>query len=88
MFKLFLNTIFIFLLVCANSYNESFEQWLKKFRRGHRKRNFKKVVVEIMSNAKFLPKVITVIVINQNFTKIPLHILKKIIKRKIKEGLN
>ncbi len=60
MFKLFLNTIFIYLLVFTNSIaNEGFDQWLKKFQVEAIESGIsEKVVIEIMSDAKFLPKVI------------------------------
>ena len=79
MFKLFLNTIFIFLLVCANSFaNESFEQWLKKFQAEAIENGIsKKVVVEIMSNAKFLPKVIEYDRFQPEFYEDTFTILKK-----------
>ena len=60
MLKLFINSIFIFLLLNSNSFaNSEFNDWVEKFKiRAIQTGISEEVVVEIMSNAKFLPKVI------------------------------
>ena len=60
MFKLFFNTLFLYLFINLNVFaNEGFSQWLNEFQsRAIKSGISKKVVFDIMSNAKFLPKVI------------------------------
>ena len=60
MFNLIIKFLFLYLLLFTNiSANQGFEHWLKKFQTTAIESGIsKKVVNEIMSNAKFLPKVI------------------------------
>ena len=60
MFNLIIKFLFLYLLLFTNiSANQGFEHWLKKFQTTAIESGIsKKVVYEIMSNAKFLPKVI------------------------------
>ena len=60
MFKLFIKSVFIYFVIIFNSYSdEQFGQWLKNFQIEAIKSGISKdVVVDVMSNAKFLPKVI------------------------------
>jgi len=90
MFKLFLNTIFIYLLVFTHSIaNEDFDQWLKKFQVEAIESGIsKKVVIEIMSDARFLPKVIEYDRYQPEFYEDTFtYIKKRSSNRKIKEGL-
>ena len=60
MIKLILNSLFLYFLFITHSFgSESFDQWSKKFQvKAVNLGISEKVVKEIMSNAKFLPKVI------------------------------
>ena len=60
MFNLIIKFLFLYLLLFSNiSANQDFNNWLKKFQTTAIESGIsKKVVYEIMSNAKFLPKVI------------------------------
>ncbi len=60
MFKLFTNTLFLYFFFAMNSFaNEDFNQWLGKFQEKAISSGISEnVVIDIMSNAKFLPKVI------------------------------
>ena len=59
MFKLILNLFLYFILLTSVFANQDFNKWLKKFQTQAVESGISKnVVVEIMSNAKFLPKVI------------------------------
>ncbi len=90
MFKLFLNSIFIYLLLFSNSFsNEDFGQWLKKFQNKAIETGIsEKVVKEIMSEAKFLPKVIEYDRYQPEFYEDTYtYIKKRSSNRKIREGL-
>ena len=89
MFKLILNTIFIYLLVVNNvSANDDFNQWLIKFQNKAINNGIsEKVVNEIMSDAKFLPKVIEYDRYQPEFYEDTFtYIKKRSSNRKIKEG--
>ena len=60
MFKLILNTLFLYFFITTYSFaNKDFNDWLKKFQaRAIESGISDQVVQDIMSNAKFLPKVI------------------------------
>ena len=60
MIKLFLNSLFLYLFLFSSTFaNEDFNKWLKKFQIEAIKTGISEnVVKDIMSNAKFLPKVI------------------------------
>ena len=90
MFKLFLNTFFVYLLLFLNSFaSENFDQWLKKFQTKAIETGIsEKVVKEIMSEAKFLPKVIEYDRFQPEFYEDTFtYIKKRSSNRKIKEGL-
>ena len=89
MFKLILNTIFIYLLVINNVLaNDDFNQWLIKFQNKAINNGIsEKVVKEIMSDAKFLPKVIEYDRYQPEFYEDTFtYIKKRSSNRKIKEG--
>ena len=75
MFKFFLNTVIIYFIISLRVLaSENFEQWVKNFQLKAIDRGIsEKVVVEIMSNAKFLPKVIEYDRYQPEFVKILLH---------------
>ena len=60
MFKLILNLLILYLFLTAQSFSkEDFNDWLKKFQLKAISSGISdEVVTEIMSNAKYLPKVI------------------------------
>ena len=60
MFKLILTSFFFYFILVSNTLaDEGFNKWVKKFElRAINSGVSKKVVQEIMSDAKFLPKVI------------------------------
>ena len=60
MLKLILKSLILFFFIINYSFaNEDFDQWLKKFQTQAINSGISdKVVEEVMSNAKFLPKVI------------------------------
>ena len=90
MFKLFLNTFFVYLLLSLNAFaGENFDQWLKKFQTKAIESGIsEKVVKEIMSEAKFLPKVIEYDRFQPEFYEDTFtYIKKRSSNRKIKEGL-
>ena len=90
MFKLFLFTIILNLLFFTNSIaDENFNQWLKKFQTKAIENGIsKKVVSDIMSKAKFLPKVIEYDRYQPEFYEDTFtYIKKRSSNRKIREGL-
>ena len=92
MFKLILNKFFFyifFILLNFSFANEDFNQWLKKFQNKAINSGIsEKVVKEIMSNAKFLPKVIEYDRYQPEFYEDTFtYIKKRSSNRKIKEGL-
>ena len=90
MFKLILNTIFLFFFVISNSFaNNDFSSWKIKFsNRAISSGISEKVVNEIMQNAKFLPKVIEYDRFQPEFYEDTFtYIKKRTSKRKIHEGL-
>jgi len=90
MFKLILNTILFYFLILAYSFaNNDFGIWKEKFNtRAINSGISKKVVNEIMQNAKFLPKVIEYDRYQPEFYEDTFtYIKKRTSKRKIKEGL-
>ena len=90
MFKFILNTIFLYFLLFINvSAEEDFKQWLNKFQAKAISSGIsEKVVTDIMSNAKFLPKVIQYDRYQPEFYEDTFtYIKKRSSNRKIKEGL-
>ena len=90
MFKLILNSFFIYFLLVSNTLAyEDFNQWVKKFElRAINSGVSKKVVQEIMSDAKFLPKVIEYDRYQPEFYEDTFtYIKKRSSNKKIKEGL-
>ena len=90
MFKFFLNTVIIYFIISLRVLaSENFEQWVKNFQLKAIDRGIsEKVVVEIMSNAKFLPKVIEYDRSQPEFYEDTFtYIKKRSSNRKIKEGL-
>ena len=90
MFKLIIRSIFLNLIICTISFaNDDFDKWLKNFE--IKAINYgisKKVVNEIMSNAKFLPKVIEYDRYQPEFYEDTFtYIKKRSSNRKIKEGV-
>ena len=90
MFKLFTNTLFLYFFFAMNSFaNEDFNQWLKKFQdKAISSGVSENVVIDIMSNAKFLPKVIEYDRYQPEFYEDTFtYIKKRSSNRKIKEGI-
>ena len=90
MIKLFLNFFFLYLFFTSNLLaNEGFNQWLKKFQIKAIEEGISEVIVtDIMSGAKFLPKVIEYDRYQPEFYEDTFtYIKKRSSKRKIKEGL-
>ena len=90
MIKFIFNTIFLnFLFFNSVFAIDNFDDWVKNFQIKAVKSGIsKKVVVEIMSNAKFLPKVIEYDRYQPEFYEDTLtYIKKRSSNRKIKEGL-
>ena len=90
MFKLILKSLFLyFFFITYSLANEDFDQWLKKFQtKAVNSGISKKVVQEIMSDAKFLPKVIEYDRYQPEFYEDTFtYIKKRSSNRKIKEGL-
>ena len=90
MFKLIISSIFINLIICTKLFaNDDFNKWVKNFE--IRAINYgisKKVVNQIMSNAKFLPKVIEYDRYQPEFYEDTFtYIKKRSSNRKIKEGI-
>jgi len=90
MFKLILNLFFLYFLTITNSLaNEDFNQWLEKFQdRAINSGISNNVVKEIMSNAKFLPKVIEYDRYQPEFYEDTFtYIKKRSSNKKVKEGI-
>ena len=90
MIKLILNSLFLYFLFITHSFgSESFDQWSKKFQvKAVNLGISEKVVKEIMSNAKFLPKVIEYDRYQPEFYEDTFtYIKKRSSKRKVKEGI-
>ena len=90
MFKLFLKTFFLYFFIFAQSFaNDDFSKWLKKFQtQAINSGVSKKVVYEVMSEAKFLPKVIEYDRFQPEFYEDTFtYIKKRSSNRKIREGL-
>ena len=90
MFKLILKTFFLYsILLTAISANQDFDQWLMKFQVKAIKSGISEnVVKEIMSNAKFLPKVIEYDRYQPEFYEdTHTYIKKRSSNRKIKNGI-
>ena len=90
MFKLILNSFFFYFILVSNSLaDEDFNQWVKKFElRAIKSGVSKKVVQEIMSDAKFLPKVIEYDRYQPEFYEDTFTYIKKRSSiKKIKEGV-
>ena len=82
MLKIFQTINIVIFLVSATSSvfadDNNFDNWLKNFKQKAIKSGISKPVVEgVMSEAKFLPKVIEYDRYQQNFMKTHTHILKK-----------
>ncbi len=90
MFKLIFKSLFLYLILLTNSFgSEDFNQWLIKFQNKAIKSGIsEEVVKEVMSEAKFLPKVIEYDRYQPEFYEDTFtYIKKRSSKRKIKEGL-
>ena len=90
MIKLIINSLFLFFFIFTNtSANEDFNQWLTKFQiQAINSGISKKVVNEIMSDARFLPKVIEYDRYQPEFYEDTFtYIKKRSSSRKIKEGI-
>ena len=90
MFKIFINSIFLYLFLFSHSFSsESFDDWLKKFQsKAISKGISQNVVLEIMAKAKYLPKVIEYDRYQPEFYEDTFtYIRKRSSNRKIKEGL-
>ena len=90
MIKLILNSLFLYFLLITHSFGtENFDQWSKKFQvKAINLGISEKVVKEIMSNAKFLPKVIEYDRYQPEFYEDTFtYIKKRSSNRKVKEGI-
>jgi membrane-bound lytic murein transglycosylase B len=90
MIKLFLRSFFLFIFFFNNSFaNDDFNKWLKNFKfKAINSGISEKVVNELMSNAKFLPKVIEYDRYQPEFYEDTFtYIKKRSSNRKLKEGL-
>ena len=90
MFKLILNLFFLYFLTTTNSLaNEDFNKWLEKFQdRAINSGISDNIVKEIMSNAKFLPKVIEYDRYQPEFYEDTFtYIKKRSSNKKVKEGI-
>ena len=90
MFKIIFTSLFIYIFLNINSFaNDGFENWLKKFQTEAINSGISEnVVKEIMSDAKFLPKVIEYDRYQPEFYEDTFtYIKKRSSNRKIKEGL-
>ena len=90
MFNLFLKSLFLYIFITTYSLaNEDFSRWLKNFQtKAINSGISEKVVKEIMSDAKFLPKVIEYDRYQPEFYEDTFtYIKKRSSNRKIKEGL-
>ena len=90
MFKIFLILLFsIFLIINSLSANQDFNEWLRKFeKRAVKSGVSEKVVKDVMSDARFLPKVIEYDRYQPEFYEDTYtYIKKRSSNRKLKEGL-
>ena len=90
MFKLFFKTFFLFIFFINHSFaNDDFNKWLKNFKdKAINSGISKKVVNELMSEAKFLPRVIEYDRYQPEFYEDTFtYIKKRSSNRKLKEGL-
>ena len=90
MFKLILNIFFLYYLILPQAFaDDGFDRWLKKFQSQAINSGIsEKVVKEVMSDAKFLPKVIEYDRYQPEFYEDTFtYIKKRSSNRKIKEGL-
>ena len=90
MFKLFIKIVFIYFVITFQSHSEEqFGQWLKNFQIEAIKSGISKDVAEdVMSNAKFLPKVIEYDRYQPEFYEDTFtYIKKRSSNRKIREGI-
>ena len=90
MIKLIINSLFLYFLLITHSFGtENFDQWSKKFQvKAINLGISEKVVKEIMSNAKFLPKVIEYDRYQPEFYEDTFtYIKKRSSNRKVKEGI-
>ena len=90
MIKLIHNSLFLYFLLITHSFGtENFDQWSKKFQvKAINLGISEKVVKEIMSNAKFLPKVIEYDRYQPEFYEDTFtYIKKRSSSRKVKEGI-
>ena len=90
MIKLILRSFFLFIFFFNNSFaNDDFNKWLKNFKfKAINSGISEKIVNELMSNAKFLPKVIEYDRYQPEFYEDTFtYIKKRSSNRKIKEGL-
>ena len=90
MFKLILNSFFLYFFITSQSLSlESFDQWLNKFQiKAIDSGISEKVVKDIMSNAKYLPKVIEYDRYQPEFYEDTFtYIKKRSSNKKVKEGL-
>ena len=89
MFKLFLRSFFYILFITQSFANDDFNKWLTNFKiKAISSGISEKVVNEIMSDAKFLPKVIEYDRYQPEFYEDTFtYIKKRSSNRKLKEGL-
>ena len=90
MFKLIFKSFFLYFILLTSVFaNQDFNKWLKKFQTKAVESGISKnVVVEIMSNAKFLPKVIEYDRYQPEFYEDTFtYIKKRSSNRKVREGL-
>ena len=91
MFKLFLSSLFIFIFFINQSFaNNDFNEWLKDFKANAVNSGIsEKVVNDLMSKAKFLPKVIEYDRFQPEFYEDTFtYIKKRSSNRKLREGLD
>ena len=90
MFKLIINSFIVYLFIITHSFADvGFDQWVKKFQTLAINSGIsEKVVKDIMSNVKFLPKVIEYDRYQPEFYEDTFtYIKKRSSNRKIREGL-
>jgi len=90
MFKLFFKSLFLYLFVITNSFsNDDFSLWLKTFQKKAIESGISNnVVIDVMSKAKYLPKVIEYDRFQPEFYEDTFtYIKKRSSSRKIREGL-
>jgi membrane-bound lytic murein transglycosylase B len=90
MFKFFFSTLFLYLIITIKAFsNDDFNIWLKKFQiKAINSGVSENVVTSIMSNAKFLPKVIEYDRFQPEFYEDTFtYIKKRSSNRKIKDGI-